>query len=433
MNILYLTHRVPYPPNRGDRIRSYHTLRHLAKRANVYLACLADEPVSAETELALGALCTAHKIVRLNATRWLRAASSLARGGSITQGMFASPPLSKAISEWSGKIQFDAVLAFCSSMEPYLNVPGLANVPVVTDLVDVDSQKWLDYAESAGILRRWLYRLEGARIRKAESRLVDRSKAVTLVSQAEAELFCKSIPNSKTHAVINGVDSDYFDGAATSGNSPLRLVFVGALDYRPNIDGIRWFCQKVWPRLREKCPLAELTIVGRAPTGAVSDLASRPGVQIAANVADVRPYLAQATLVIAPLQIARGIQNKVLEAMAMQRCVVGSSSALHGLDLESGVHAVQCDSPTEWIQTIADLALTPDRVADIGTQARRFVLARHDWSHCLRPLGALLGLNGEDAAMDVADQVAIAAAPLQGEVATVAKEDHSAIATSSGI
>src|SRR5262245_4186059 len=259
--LLMLVHRVPYPPNRGDRIRSYHLLRHLASEYDVHLATLCDEPVSADTVEALESVCRRAAIAPvMGPARWVRAAWSLATGRTATEGLFRSSRLADVVRSWARQTQFDAALVFCSSMLQYLNCDELASVRAVVDLVDVDSQKWFDYAERAAGPKRWLFCLEGRRLRKLEQRALDRASAVTLVSEAEAELFRRVFPNDKTVAVPNGVDLDYFrpenDGPQPWKPLPTadrtNLVFVGALDYRANIDGITWFASEVWPLLRRE-------------------------------------------------------------------------------------------------------------------------------------------------------------------------------------
>src|SRR5688500_18518073 len=208
--LLYLVHRVPHPPNRGDRIRSYHILRHLAERYDVHLATLADEPVAAPTRRELDRLCVQVAIEPVTRVRWARAAGSLLRGHTATEGLFQSPALSRTIRHWARSTRFDVALAFCSSMVQYLDCPELDGVPAIVDLVDVDSQKWFDYAARSRGLRRAVFQLEGRRLRRLEQSLPDRARAIMLVSQAEADLYQSFCPTGRAVAVPNGVDLDYF-------------------------------------------------------------------------------------------------------------------------------------------------------------------------------------------------------------------------------
>lgn len=393
LNLLYLVHRVPCPPNRGDRIRSYHLLRYLATRCNVYLATLADEPVTKETRDELRRLCRDVAIVETTSKRWLRAAWSLATGRSATEGLFASRDLRRAIERWTQTVRFDACLTFCSSMAQYARLPGVSNVPTVVDLVDVDSEKFAEYAASGRGPKRWLHALESARLRRVERELFDWAKAVTLVSQAECDLYERCCPGARSVAITNGVDLSYFLPAADEeGQIPERCVFVGALDYRPNIDGIVSFVRHAWSQLRERRPQATLAIVGRQPDPAVLRLAEVPGVQVIGSVPDVRPFVREASVAVVPLQIARGVQNKVLEALAMGKAVVASPGAAEGLGVSSEHELVVATSWPEWVESLDGLFSSRDRRRRLGESGRRFVELRHSWESNLERFGELLGV-----------------------------------------
>ncbi len=396
--LLYLVHRVPFPPNRGDRIRSYHLLRYLSERYDVSLATLADEPVPDVTRRELDRLCVQVAIEPVGRWRWLRAAASLASGRSATEGLFASPALRRTVRHWAADRRFDAALVFCSSMVQYLDCPELAAVPTVIDLVDVDSQKWFDYAAKTGSINRQLFELEGRRLRRLESSLPSRAAAITLVSQAEADVYRRFCPNDRTVAIPNGVDLDFFRPQHTGPNAwqsltpenRCHLVFVGALDYRANIDAVTWFAAKVWPLVRQRLPQVTLALVGRNPAAAVQRLAELPGIRVFADVPDVRPYVAAADLVIAPLRIARGMQNKVLEAMAMGKPVVTSPAALEGLTAQPGRHLVVADQPDQWAAAIDELLHDDELAMSLGMSARRFAQRCHAWDSTLEPLASLL-------------------------------------------
>jgi sugar transferase (PEP-CTERM/EpsH1 system associated) len=397
--ILYLVHRIPYPPNRGDRIRSYHLLRFLAARAEVYLGFLCEQQPGDQVLGSLRPHCVDLAAVPAGgAARWARGAAWLAAGGTATEGLFYRPALARAIQGWSTERPFDLIVAFCSSMAPYLDLPATRDVPAVVDLVDVDSQKWLDYAAQCTGPRRWLYALEGARLRRRECAIARRADGVLLVSRHEAELFGSFCDADNIHAVANGVDLDYFTPSACEQEvPPSSCVFTGALDYRANLDGLRWFCGEVWPGVRRRFREATFTIVGSRPGKEARRLASAPGVELAADVPDVRPYLASASVAVAPLRVARGIQNKVLEALAMRRAVVGTPQALSGLDVQPGAHLLEALSPEEWIDAISRLLEDAALREQLGRAGRRYVETEHSWEARLRPLASILGLSGESA------------------------------------
>jgi polysaccharide biosynthesis protein PslH len=389
--ILYLVHRLPYPPDKGDRIRAFHLLKYLSRRAAVHLACLADEPVDESALTALRRQCARVSVIPLGRwSRWLRGLSSLARGRTVTEGAFDEPAMRDVLRTWTAETRFEAVLASASSMVNYVRLPELRGVPAIIDLVDVDSQKWLDYARADRGPRGWLHRLEGHRLRRCEQDLGAWVRAVTLVSPAEADLYRQCGGAATVRAIPNGVDLTYFQ--PTPPTDEPSCVFVGALDYRPNVDAACWFCREVWPRIREHYPHARMRLVGRRPVQAVRRLASLAGVEVVGPVPDVRPYLAGAAIAVAPLRIARGVQNKVLEALAMARPCVVSPQALAGIGAVPGTHLLAADSAGEWGEVVLRLLGDGDLRRGLGLAGRQYVETHHHWENCLEPFGALLGL-----------------------------------------
>ncbi len=393
--VLYLAHRLPYPPDKGDRIRTYHVLRHLAARGPVDLLALADEPPAAGAVEALGAVCRRVKVVgHRGLFRWVRAAGSLLAGRSISEGVFWSPGMARDAEGWVRGGGYRAVFASASSLGPYLDLPGLRGLPAVVDLMDVDSQKWRDYAARSGLPRSLVYGAEAARVGRLERRLAGRAAAMLVVSGAEAEILRGACPGAPVEVVPNGVDLEYFKPASGAGEG---CVFVGALDYWPNVDGAVWFCEEVWPLVRRARPGERVRLVGRSPAAAVRALARIEGVEVVGQVPDVRPYVEGAAVVVAPLRLARGVQNKVLEGMAMGRPVVASPQALQGLRGVPGVPAVEADGPAAWAGTLAGLLSDPARCHDLGGRGRGHVEAHHAWGPCLRRLDELLdGLAGSE-------------------------------------
>lgn len=387
-DMLYVTHRVPYPPDKGDRIRNYYLLQYLSQRASIHLATLADEPVSKEAFEALGRLCHRIEIVpqgRLE--RRVRAASSLLMGGTASEGAFSSSRLRSTLRSWAQNTRFQAVFASASSVADYLRLPELRGIPAIVDLVDVDSQKWLDYARTGRGLSRWIYATEGNRLRRLESALADWVHAVTLVSQNEVEIYRRFQPGASVHAIPNGVDLDYFSPMPAADDS--GCVFVGALDYRPNVDGIVWFCNEVWPEVRLRRPDARLALVGRRPVAAIQRLNAIAGVTVVGQVPDVRPYLGSATIAVVPLQIARGVQNKILEALAMGKPVVASPEAVEGLGVTSGSQLMVAEHSLDWVELITRLLEDDGTRRTLALAGRQYVEQEHRWEQCLKPIEAL--------------------------------------------
>jgi len=389
--LLYVVHRAPYPPDKGDRIRAYQLLRYLAPKAAVHLACLADEPIEPQVLAALRPFCERIAVIPLGPLRWVRACGSLARGRTATQGAFSSPKLRAVLRHWARLTKFDACVASASSMVPYLRLAELQGVPAVVDLVDVDSQKWLDYAAASRGWRKWLYRLEAGRLRRLESKLPSWTRAATVVSDAEAEIYRQFAGHGRIEVVTNGVDLDYFHPLPEPNQA--GCVFLGALDYRPNVDGVTWFCNEVWPLVLRSRPDATIHLVGRRPVPAVQRLAELPGVELVGQVPDVRPHLAKAAVAVVPLRIARGIQNKILEAMAMGKATVISPACLKGLSANPGQDLLVAATPQEWAESLVLLLNDAPLRSRLGAAARGYVTENHRWDRCLAPLDSLLGLE----------------------------------------
>jgi sugar transferase (PEP-CTERM/EpsH1 system associated) len=264
----------------------------------------------------------------------------------------------------------------------------------MVDLVDVDSQKWLDYARTARWPRRILYGLEGRRLRRLEQGLPGWTRAVMLTTAAEAQLFESFAGPGSATVVNNGVDLDYFrpgsvTAADVSSSAPC-CAFVGALDYPPNVDAACWFCTEAWPAVRARRPESKVYLVGRRPVPAVRRLAAVPGVEVIGAVADVRPWLARATVVVVPLRIARGIQNKLLEALAMGCAVVASPTCLAGLGARSGAELWSASAAVEWSENVLALFDDGEERRRLGKAGRAYVERHHHWDRCLEPLGKLL-------------------------------------------
>jgi len=400
--VLMLTHRLPYPPDRGDRIRAYHMLRVLAQEFDLCLGCVSDEPVWLQHHQLLHDIANEVSIVPISRgwTR-LQAMQALVTGRAITPACFYRVALRDAILQWQEKEPFDAVLTFCTGMVEYtrmfapgglaLSVAGNAPPPrQVLDLVDVDSLKWKSYARHSYSPMRLVYGAEARRLAKVEAGKHDRFDAITVVSEAERDAYRQHIADrDDIHAIHNGVDLDYFHPLPDATDSK-KLVFVGVLNYKPNTDGIAWFVKHVLPGLRERVPGAELQIVGRHPTGKVIELGQQPGVDVIGSVPDVRRYLENSAAAIAPLRIARGVQNKVLEAMACTRVVVCSPEAAEGIDATPGEHLLQADTPEQWIDHLATTLEQPEHRQRMAEAARTCVEARYSWAARMQPMVKLI-------------------------------------------
>jgi sugar transferase (PEP-CTERM/EpsH1 system associated) len=387
VNILFLVHRAPFPPDKGDRIRSYRLLLKLREHGRVHLATLSDGPAEAHVEDALRGLCAEVAVVPLDKRRWLRASASLVGGRSATEGLFASGRLRRQVETWLRAKPFGAAVAFCSALTPYLPGPELG-VPCFADLVDVDSEKWLQYAADSFGPKSWLYALEGRRVRRLELELCRRVRRLAITTHPEAELLRSFAPDAPVAVVPNGVDLEYFAPSVDPAPEPNTCCFVGAMDYRANVDGVTRFVRDVWPKVLERRPDARFRIVGRDPTPAVRDLASVAGVEVTGSVPDVRPWVARSAVGVAPLAVARGVQNKILETLALGRPMIATPSARDGLHTEDGRDLLVARSADEWVSALVELWGDPARRRALAERGRAYVEARHRWDRCFAPWDA---------------------------------------------
>ena len=395
-DLLYLVHRIPYPPNKGDKIRSFNILKHLASHYRVHLGTFVDDPDDwrhvPELEAYCASVCVRPLSPRLAKLRSLR---GLLTGDPLTLPYYRD----RALARWVDRVLnggVDRALVFSSAMGQYLPAqPG--GLHTVIDLVDVDSEKWRQYAQRHRFPMSWVYRREGERLLAFERGLATRGAGLVLVTPEEAALFRRLAPEAadRVHAVENGVDAAYFspDEGFDSPYAPHEapVVFTGAMDYWANVDAVEWFARVILPAVRARMPEAVFVIVGARPTPAVQRLGQLPGVRVTGSVHDVRPFLAHARVAVAPLRVARGIQNKVLEAMAMAVPVVATPEALDGLRWEPGTGVIAEQDPQAFAQRVAGiLADDSGDARKLAAAARRWVCARYDWRSQMQGFSDLL-------------------------------------------
>ncbi len=353
MDILYLSHCIPYPPDKGEKIRACHEVQFLAARHRVHLVCFARNAADLDHARRLSGICASVFVERLHTGPALAvAAFHFAMGGSLMAAFYGKRRMRAHVATLVRRAAIGCAIAYSSAMGPY----APESVPLLLDMVDVDSEKWLQY----GGVRRLgpLYRLEGRRLRRLEIALATRARRTFLATRQEAALFHKIAPEAPVSCLENGVDTGYFDPERTAIPDELKrrrlLLFAGAMDYYPNADGVARFAADVLPTLRQLDAQLEFFIVGRDPSKRVRALGRQPGVTVTGSVPDVRPYLAAAMGVVTPLRIARGIQNKVLEALAMGKPVLASPAVCSTFDrLPRGVCC--CASPREYAAAAASL------------------------------------------------------------------------------
>lgn len=396
--VLFLAHRIPFPPDRGDKIRSCHVLRHIAGLAPVHVACFADDEGDMAHEPDLAAIAASHCLIPRTRSLPLAGVDALVRGKPVSLTAFADRRLTAYVARVLDERPIGAIYVFSGQMAQY--VPARFAGRVVMDFVDVDSAKFEAYAAAARFPASLLYAREARLLSRFEDAVARRAHASLLVTPEEAALFRQRLTPGAEPAVVslgNGIDTDFFDpegmspAPETVGVGP-QLTFTGQMDYPPNVAAVEMFARAVMPQVRAVFPQARFNVVGRAPTLAVRSLDGVNGTRVTGAVLDVRPWLAGADLVVAPLTIARGVQNKVLEAMAMARPVLATPEAATGIPAREEHELVVADGAEALAKAALSLLHDKVRAATIGHSARAIVVERCGWAGVLAPLAGLLGL-----------------------------------------
>lgn len=392
-SLLYLVHRLPYPPNKGDKITSYNILRYLSKRYNVYLGCFIDDPDDRQYVPKVEALCSGLCATPLNPQ--LRKVSSL-RGLVSDQALSLPYYENRKLQTWVDKVlgtrKIDGVLVLSGAMAQFV-APHLGNIPrTVLDLEDVDSDKWQLYAENHSWPLNWVFRRESKKLFNYERNMAKLFDVTLFVSEQEANLFKEMAPDvaDRIDHRIQGVNCSYFDPSLSFENpypeGSKVLVFTGAMDYWPNEDAVRWFSRDIMPRITSEVPEALFYIVGMNPGHKVRELANSASTIVTGGVADVRPYLAHASVAALPLRVARGIQNKILEAMAMEIPVLATPEAIFGIDPCPGFHPSIAETAKELEEKAIRLLTTTNTESP---RARDCVIDRFNWEKNLKFLDDL--------------------------------------------
>ena len=389
MKVLFLTHRLPFAPNRGDRVRAFHIIKMLARRGSVHVLSLVhdrEEEAEAETMRRAGIGVTTARVHRGRSL--VRAAAGLPTARPLSHLLLDSAEMPAAIDWAVNAFEPDAVLAYCSGMARFALEPPLDRLPLVLDFVDVDSAKWQDFAQVASPARRWLYRREARTLSAFEASAARRAHAATVVTAREAAALQRISPDAPIHVVANGVDADHLAPPETPAAAP-EIIFTGVFNYGPNADGAVWFARHVWPLVRRAVPNARLTLAGSSPRRDVQRLAAvDASIEVTGRVPDMRPYLWRSAIAIAPIFEARGVQNKVLEAAAAGLPSVVTSAVRAGLPKDVLRACRLADTPADFAAAVIDLlALSPDARRALAAEARVGDLT---WPRCLSPLGDLL-------------------------------------------
>jgi sugar transferase (PEP-CTERM/EpsH1 system associated) len=388
MKILYLCHRFPYPPRRGGKIRPYHMIRHLSQSHEVTVASLVRSDDEAAEAKGLAQYCAHYETGRVyDGVQTLRMIAQLPTQTPSSMAYFYSPELAGSIGDLLARQQFDLIFVHCSSVAQY--VENVRGIPKILDFGDMDSQKWLDYARYKMFPMSLGYRIEGKKLERAEKRLATQFDMCTAITRAEWETLESYGTGVASDWFPNGVDTAYFAPSDEPYDAD-TIAFVGRMDYYPNQECVLHFCASVLPGLQSRRPALKFVIVGADPPAFIRRLAKLPGVTVTGSVPDVRPYLRRAALMVAPLRIARGTQNKILEAMAAGVPVVASRAAAGGVDARSPDHFLVASTPDEYAAMISRVLDDPAERARLAGAGRARMLSHHVWDKSMRRLDGII-------------------------------------------
>jgi len=388
MRILYICHRFPYPPKRGGKIRPFNMIRHLAQAHEVVVCSLSRSDQETAEAQGIAPHCAQFHLAQVdNRLQSLRMLATLPTLITASKSFFHSPKLQRTIHRLLAEQPFDLIFVHCSSVAHY--VQHVQHIPKILDFGDMDSHKWLEYAHYKPFPLSMGYWWEGQRVLAHEKRLARRFDLCTATTRAEWETLNGYGAATSTAWFPNGVDSTFFSPGAEP-YDPDTIVFIGRMDYYPNQQGMFDFCADVLPLLRTYRPSLKLQIVGADPSPAVRRLGELPGVTVTGSVPDVRPYVKRAALTVAPLRIARGTQNKILEAMAMGVPVVTTSVAAGGVDAVPGDHLLTADTPEQTCAAILSVMNSAAERARLARTSRERMLTHHAWPSSMRRLDGII-------------------------------------------
>lgn len=402
LNILYLAHRIPYPPNKGDKIRSFHQIIHLSHKHNIFLISTLDDPEEEKHIESLKPHCTDIFAVYFN--RKARLFSQLYQEKPFSILSFYDFRIQTQVDTILSNTNIDAIIVFCSSMAQYVihsksyKKGQLRDVRLILDFVDMDSDKWRQYAQYSNFPMNLVYWLENHRLLKYEVMLNSIFDYSVFSSDCEVKTFKAHHPDAQSVMTIpNGVDYDYFSlkenapaGVFNFPKNGPRILFTGVMDYFANEDGVIWFCEKIFPQIRQKIPSVEFYIVGNRPTDVVWALSEHDGVTVTGFVPDIRPYYWLADVCVVPLRIARGLQNKILEAMATGNAVVATSNASNGIICSNGEDIIIVDNEKHFALEVVNLLQNEPVQRRLAHNARKNIIKNYSWQNNMEKLDNLL-------------------------------------------
>jgi sugar transferase (PEP-CTERM/EpsH1 system associated) len=394
VRILFLAHRLPYAPNRGDRVRAYHLLRYLSTFADVDVIALTHDEEEAAHAHDLASVSSTTRVVPVaRAANLVRSALAWPTRRPLTHVMLYAGGLQAAIADSLGRHAPSVVFAYCTGIAPAVFVPPLRDLPVVLDMVDVDSAKWATLARSSPLPRALVYRREAHLLSRFEIEAARRAFATLVVTSAERDALRAIVPDVRIEVVPNGVDVEHLAPRSKPADSA-TVLFCGVMNYGPNAEAAVWLGRDVWPKVRRRHPKARLQLVGSSPTRRVMALAdARAGIEVTGHVPDVRPYLWQAAVAAAPLFVARGVQNKVLEAIAAGLPAVVTPVVFGGLPFELRPACTTAGDAESFAEALA--ARLDESPQQRRARAGRADVARLAWPRQLAQLESIVTAAAE--------------------------------------
>jgi sugar transferase (PEP-CTERM/EpsH1 system associated) len=397
-NLLFISHRIPWPLNKGEKIRGWNLIQHMSAKYRVHLGCVVDDPADMAHVAKLESVCASVGAFPIRRRTQLRRAMLHARPGRpLMPDFYYSPALQRWVDETLRRCSIDVVYIYSVAMGPY--AIDLPHGRKILDAQDIDSEKWAEYAVKARFPMRLVWAREGRTLLAYERRAAAACAWTFFVSHPEASRFAELAPEvaSRAVAVENGVDLARFSPADTYdwpfGETGDCLVFTGNMDYWPNADAAIWFARDIMPRLRPSRPGLRFWIVGANPTADVVALAALPGIHVTGRVEDVRPYVAHAAAIVCPLRIARGIQNKVLEGMAMGKPVIASPGAYEGVRAVAGRDLLVADGVDAFVTIISQVLQGAHPT--LGAAARAAMEHGYAWPAVLAKLDGYLDSSAQ--------------------------------------
>ena len=383
--LLYLVHRIPYPPNKGDKIRSYNLLKSLSKHYTIYLGAFVDDPNDWQYQDELKQYCAEIMLRPLPALRAkLRSLSGFLSGKALSLPYYKDRQMQTWVDETLSRYKINNIMVFSSTMAQFVDTENCQDCTRVVDFVDIDSDKWLQYSRKKSFPMNWVYAREAKRLAKYEQYISNVFQKTLFVSKDERQHFAHLNPTSAIRLGYynNGVDTDYFNPLLDYDNpypaEIIPIVFTGAMDYWANVDAVCWFVSESLPHIREIFPQVQFYIVGSNPTDEVRCLSQHEAVEVTGTVKEIRPYIQYARIVVAPIRIARGVQNKVLEGMAMARPVVSTSKALEGIELNDSYQPLIANDAKDFVSQCLEV-LYDHKYNALQPLARECILSNYNW------------------------------------------------------